>query len=337
MANFVLIAALLTVFAALFAVWPLWRQSRPLALMIALGLPLVAGGLYWLEGQPEALDPQLVAAPTTMQEAVVQLEKRLATEPDSFEGQALLARSYMALGRFADAQNAYAHALALKPGETDLSVEYAEAMLRASPDRRFPPAAVAMLERAVATHPQNQRGLFFLGLQRMQAEKFAEASALWEKLLPMLDPPAARELLAQINHARDQAGLPALAAAEPVAGPSAAEAGLALELRLDPVIAKSVPANAVLFVFARALDGRGPPFAAKRIEGAQFPLSLRLSDADSPMPAAKLSSQTRVQVMARLSLSGDARPGSGDIESKPAEVETAAGQTTVLLLDQRLP
>ena len=272
---------------------------------------------------------------------MVQLEKRLADQPENFEGTALLARSYMALGRFADAKAAYARALSLKPGETDLSVEYAEAMLRSAPDRVFPPLAVDILEKAVVANPQNQRALFFLGLQRMQTDRFAEASAIWEKLLPMLEPAAAQELLVQINQAREKAGLPAMAApaAASVAVAPGADAGpgLALEIRIDPALAKAAPPGAVLFVFARAPDGKGPPFAAKRIEGAQFPLRLSLSDADSPMPAAKLSSQAKVLVMARLSLSGDARPGPGDIESTAVLVATDNPQTTALQLDQRLP
>ncbi len=330
MGQFVFIAGLFVVLAVLLAVSMLWKTARGLAIAIAVALPLAAAGLYWLEGQPEALDPQAVKAPETMEQAVAQLEQRVAAQPENFEGTALLARSYMAMGRFAQAKATYARALALKPGETDLSVEYAEALLRAAPDRRFPPEAVAILEKAVAANPQNQRALFFLGLQRMQAENYAEASAVWEKLLPMLDPAAAQELLSQINNARDKAGMPALAA--PEAGP-----GLALDVQIDPALAKSAPPGAVLYVFARALDGQGPPFAAKRIEGAGFPLQLQLSDADSPMPAAKLSSQQRVRVMARLSASGDARPGPGDIESKPVEVEVTAGKPATLLLDQKLP
>lgn len=338
MGSFVFFAALLVILALLLAVSALWRHSRGLALAIGMGLPLAAAGLYYLEGQPEALDPQVAAAPESMEEAVAQLEKRIAAQPENFEGTALLARSYMALGRFAEAKATYARALRLKPGETDLSVEYAEAMLRAAPDRVFPPEAVGILEKAVAANPQNQRALFFLGLQRMQSERFAEASSTWEKLLPMLEPKAAEELLGQINQVREKAGLPALATSAAASESVAADpALLALEVQMDPALAKSSPAGAVLFVFARDPSGKGPPFAARRIEGASFPLKLSLGDADSPMPAARLSTQSRVQVVARLSVSGDARPGPGDIESQPVELEVGAAAPSVLLLDHRLP
>ena len=306
MAQFVFFAAVLSALAIFLAVAGLWRKSRRMALALAFGLPFAAGGLYYLEGQPEALDPQQVAAPATMEDAVGLLEKRLAAQPENFEGTALLARSYMALGRFNEAEASYARALALKPDATDLSVEYVEAMLRAAPDRRFPERAAAILEKAVAANPQNQRALFFLGMQRMQTRQPAEAAAVWEKLLPMLEPAAGRELLAQINQARAEAGLPDL--------PASTGKVLAFEVTLDPALAAALPPNAVLFLFARRLDGKGPPLAARRVEGARLPLKLDLGDADSPMPTAKLSSQARVLVTARLSLSGDAQPGPGDIE-----------------------
>lgn len=337
MAQFIFFAAVLVLLAVLLAVAMLWQKSRGLALAIAIGVPLAAAAVYYLKGQPEALDPQQVATPATMEEAVAQLEQRLAGQPDNFEGTALLARSYMALGRFPEAESAYARALALKPDETDLSVEYAEAMLRAAPDKRFPEGAVAILEKAVEANPQNQRALFFLGLQRLQSDRPADASEIWEKLLPLLDPAAARELYGQINQARSQAGLAPLPELTAPASATANAAKLSLQVKLDPALAASLPPGAVLFVFARSPDGKGPPFAAKRVEGAEFPLQLDLSDDDSPMPAAKLSTQSRVQVMARLSLKGDARPASGDIESLPVEVSMDQAQAVELMLDQRLP
>ena len=66
MALFVFIAALLVVLGVLLAVSALWRKARGLALAIAIGLPLLTAGLYYLKGEPAALDPQVAAAPASM-------------------------------------------------------------------------------------------------------------------------------------------------------------------------------------------------------------------------------------------------------------------------------
>jgi cytochrome c-type biogenesis protein CcmH len=341
MNQFAFFAALLGLLAVAFAVSALWRGSRKLALALALGLPLAAAGLYHLTGNPAALNPAVVLAPSSIEDAVVQLQQRLASQPDNFEGLALLGRSYMALEKYDLARDAYAKAVKLQPEDSDLAVEYAEALLRTSADRRFPPEAVRLLEAAVARNPDNQRALFFLGTHQMQENRPADAAATWEKLLPKLDAETAAELRKQIDVARLAAGQPALAPATdiPAASATATAPGLNIDVGIDPTLARLARPGDVLYVFARALDGAGPPFAVKRIELAQLELPMRvlLTDADSPMPAARLSSQTKVLLMARLSKSGDVKAASGDIESDPVQVATAGQEPVQLVLSRSVP
>lgn len=341
MNQFAFFAALLGLLAVAFAVSALWQRSRKLALALALGLPLAAAGLYHLTGNPAALNPAVVVAPSSIEEAVAQLQQRLASQPDNFEGLALLGRSYMALEKFDLARDAYAKAVRLQPDDSDVAVEYAEALLRSSADRRFPPEAVRLLEAAVAKNPDNQRALFFLGTHQMQENRPADAAATWEKLLPKLDAETAAELRKQIGAARLAAGMPALPPATEVAGattPAAAQ-GLNIEVQIDPTLAKLARPGDVLYVFARALDGAGPPFAVKRIALAQqeLPMRVLLTDADSPMPAALLSSQPKVQVMARLSKSGDVKAASGDIESDPVQAAIDGSDPVQLVLSRAVP
>ncbi|MBC7655895.1 MAG: cytochrome C biogenesis protein [Frankiaceae bacterium] len=331
MGSFVFFAALLGLIAIAFAIATLWQRSRGLAVGLALALPLVAGGVYYLKGQPAALDPANVRAPTTVEEAVAQLQHRLADEPETFENLVVLARSFMATEKFVEARDTYARALKLKPDDLDVPVEYAESLLRTSADHRFPPQAVGLLERAVEKSPQNQRALFFLGMQRFQSDKPAEAAAIWEKLLPLLQPDAAAALRSQIDSARAAAGLANLPQAV------AADALVKVEVSIDGVLAGQVRPGDVLFVYARTLEGVGPPLAAKRIVLGRLPQVINLGDADSPMPTAKLSSQPEVVVMARLSRSGDANSASGDIEADPVTVSTKPGSSASVVLNRTVP
>ncbi|MEO7251926.1 MAG: tetratricopeptide repeat protein, partial [Arenimonas sp.] len=236
MSEFVLFALLLSLLAVVFTTSRLWRGSRRLALALSVGLPLAAAGLYYLKGEPAALDPQVTVAPRSVDEAIAQLEKRLISEPDNFEGMVLLARSYMALEKFDLARDTYAKAVKLHPGDNDLQVEYAESLLRTSPDHRFPPAAVAMLQRALEQDPQNQRALFFMGIQQMQDSQPANAAATWGKLLPLLGPQTAGALRQQIAAARTAAGLPPLPEEAVASGSSA----LSIDIQIDPSLAQAV-------------------------------------------------------------------------------------------------
>ena len=327
MGSFVFVALLLCLLACAFAVSALWHRSRALAAAIALLLVAAAGGLYWFKGTPAALDPANVAQPKTLDEAVSQLERLGRAEPANASNQVALARAYMATGRYAEAEAAYARAMALLPGDSGFAVEYAEAMLRNSPDRRFPPAAVALLQRVLESDPKNQRALFFLGLHQRQSGQNAEAAATWEKLLAQLDAATAPALREQIAQARAAAGMPALA--EP-------EGLLQVRVELDPTLARDAAPGAVLYVFARAAGG-GPPVAVKRLQPTAWPVSLSLGDEDSPMPTAKLSAQESVQLVARVSKSGDARAQGGDLESEPVQVTASKGASATLRIDRIVP
>ncbi|WP_158637178.1 tetratricopeptide repeat protein [Arenimonas daejeonensis] len=245
----------------------------------------------------------------------------------------LLARSRMAQQQWVKARDAFAKAQALLPDEPDLMVEYADAMMRAAPDGRFPPEAVAMLEKVVAGQPNHQRGLFYLGAQRLQAGEPAQAAELWERLLPTLDPRTAQALRPQLAMAREQAGLPPLEETPAVAtGPV-----LEVTVELAPAVAAQLADGDTLFVFARTADGAGPPVAVKRLPARDFPVTLGLSDADSLMPTQKLSTQPQVQLMARVSKSGDAAAAAGDLEAEAQVIEMRDGAKITLSIDRVHP
>jgi len=333
MTTFVLACLALTALALAFVLVPLWRKARGTALVFALALPLAGLGLYAMLGVPAALDPVNTKVPDSLDEAIVQLERRLADEPASVEGWVLLGRSRMAQQRWPEARDAFAKAYALLPDEPDLMVEYADAQMRAAPDGRFPPSAVAMLETVVAGAPTHQRGLFYLGAQRLQSGQPAEAVKVWEQLLPLVDGATAQALVPQLAMAREQAGLPPTQDL-PAAGPTPT---LELTIELAPALAAQLADGDTLFVFARSVDGAGLPVAVKRVPAAGFPLTLGLSDADGLMPAQKLSMQKQVRLMARVSKSGDAAAAAGDLEAEGQVVDVADGARFTLLIDRVHP
>ncbi len=331
MASFALLAAGLVLMVTALALWPLWRAARALAGALVLTVLAASAGLYALVGTPDALDPRNVQAPRSLEEAISQLERRLQREPGELQGWLLLGRSRAAQGQFAQARDAFARAHALVPDDLDLMVEYADAQLRAASDGHFPEPARVLLERVVASNPDHQRGLFLLGLQRLQTERAAEALALWEHLLGLVEPATADALRPQIAAARAEAGLPAATATTPSAarGPT-----LQIALELAPELAARVPDTAVLYLFARTPDGAGLPVAVKRQAATGFPLRLSLSDRDGLMPSQKLSMQSKVRLLARISFSGDAAGAAGDFEATPIELAVRDGATATLRIDQ---
>lgn len=333
MAAFV-VAGMLLILVTMAAVGRgLWRHSRATAMVLALLLGGGTAAVYLAVGTPDALDPRNVAQATTLEEAIAQLERRLVREPASVEGWVLLGRSRMAQQQWAMAREAFARAHALLPDEPDLKVEYAEAQMRAAGDGGLPASAVTLLEQALAAQPDNPRALLMLGAQRLQAGEAGEAVTLWERLLPRLEPSAAQALAPQIAMAREQAGLPpAVTPAPGAAGPT-----LALTVELAPELAARLRPGATLYVFARSTAGGGLPVAVKRLAAGDFPVQVLLSDSDGLMPAQKLSQQAQVDLMARVSLSGDAKAASGDLEAAVQRVDVRDGLQATLRIDRVNP
>ena len=327
MAIFVTAAIVLVALLLAFALRPLWTGAHRSALLVALALGVGTAGLYVMLGTPDALDPAQVKAPETLEEAITQLERRLADEPGSVEGWVLLGRSQAARENWPEAAEAFAKAQALLPEEPDLMVELADARMRAAPDGRFPADAVALLQRAVQLRPDHQRALFYLGAQQLQAGQPAQAAATWGQLLPLVDQNTAQALRPQLDMARQQAGLPPLEvqATDPV-GPA-----LSVTIELAPALADQVAAGDTLYVFARTLEG-GLPVAVKRLPAEGFPLTVSLSDSDGLMPAQKLSAQSRVRLMARVSRSGDAGAAPGDLEAEALELAVSEGAKATLVI-----
>ena len=133
MTVFVLASLAIVLVLVALALRPLWTGARRSALALALALGVGTAGLYALLGTPDALDPAQVKAPETLEEAIVQLERRLADEPGSVEGWVLLGRSHAAQGNWTAAADAFGKAQALLPEEPDLMVELADARMRAAP------------------------------------------------------------------------------------------------------------------------------------------------------------------------------------------------------------
>src|SRR5439155_5626031 len=104
-----------------------WRIGA--ALGVAGLLPAAALAVYFAVGAPAAINsPAAVAASGShdsaeVAAAVEQLKARLDRDPEHPEGWTLLARTLIRLERLAEARDAYARAIALKPDEPPLHAE----------------------------------------------------------------------------------------------------------------------------------------------------------------------------------------------------------------------
>ncbi len=330
-----LIATFLLVAIAGAALLPvLWRGARRTAFAVALFMPLAAVVLYALVGNLSSLDPARLAAEPTLDQTVDALAQSMRMHPEVLEGWVLLGRSRKAQQRYPEARDAYARALRLAPNDPNLMVEAAETMTLDDPAHRIQGPALALLQQAQRIDPRNQRALWFLGIAAFQQHHYAEAAVTWQPLLTLAPESTRPALRKQIDQARTLAGIPALPPeTATIAGPPL----LTARVDIAPALrAKLVPTD-VLFVYARMPNGPPMPLAVKRMQAKDFPVTVALADADGPMPTMRLSQQTNVDVLARISHSGDAIPQSGDFEAATLSAKVGAKDLLTLTIDRIHP
>lgn len=336
---FFLTAAVMIAVALVLLLLPLIRQGRrmgqsrgvfALALGVAFVVPLAAAGLYVKLGTPAALDGVNVADANpsmTIDEAVAQLRQHLDQKPDDTQGWLLLARTYTEMRKPELARDAYDRVLKLDANATVAMVGWAEADSIARADHHIEGRSRELLERAVQIEPDNQRGLWLLGISDFQMARYADAAATWRRLQPLLEPGStvAKAVQEQITAADARASgkpAPETEAAAPAAGPS-------LQVRVDlaPALKDKVPPGSTLFVYARAEQGPPMPLAVARLDATALPATVTLTDAMAMTPQLKLSSVPRVFVGARISGSGQAIAQNGDLE----------GDAGVIAVDTKTP
>jgi cytochrome c-type biogenesis protein CcmH len=312
------------------------RGTFALSLAITFALPLVAGGLYLLIGTPVALNgvSKQAMQPLSMEQAVTELHAHLAEQPDDRQGWMLLAQTTAMLHDPAEARDAYDHVLKLEANNAEAMVGWAEADAALRNDHLIEGRALDLLKQAVQMHPDNQRGLWLLGISDFQHDRYREAAATWRLLRPQLAPGSsvAKAVAEQIALADARAGGAPVPVPDGGTTPATAQgASLRVQVALAPALKGRLAAGDTLFVYARAENGPPMPLAVARLDASRLPANVTLTDAMAMTPAMKLSSVARVFVGARISHSGQAIAQEGDLEGS-AGVVAVDGKTPVRIL-----
>ncbi len=299
--------------------------GRRMALVLGTAIPALAVALYFAIGNPGALDPRRAAdGEVTAQQIEAMVERlaaRLRENPDDTDGWKLLGRSHAALGRFADAVNAYAKAAVQAPRDPQLLADFADALAMARGESLQGEPEKLVL-RALEIDPGNLKALALAGTAAFERKDYKAATGHWQRMLPLVPPDSkdARAIQSSIDEARALAGT---GAAKP--------AGLRGIVRIAPELKGKIAPDDSLFIFARAADGPPMPLAVLRVRARDLPVSFALDDSMAMAPSMRLSGFERVVVSARVSKSAGAAPQPGDLQGSSAPVASDAAGVTVVI------
>lgn len=286
--------------ATLSVAWPLYRRQRRLSLPLvtAVGTVLVVSALVYARiGTPVA--PEASAG-------IDSLAARVEENPDDADGWKMLAYSYVRAEQYADAERAFQRAVDLESGSDAQTLADLGESIMLTEGGRLPERAAHLFDNAIAIQPDNPKALFYGGIAAIERGDRALAADRWDALLALSPPPEIQDVLRQ--RVAEWRGEEA-----PQSAPSqdGQETVVTVNVRLGDPAAAAVAQDATVFIIARDPERPSPPIAAARRQVRELPASVELGDADAMIPGRSLSGFERLEIVARVSVSGQpaAQPG----------------------------
>ena len=203
---------------------------------------------------------------------------------------------------------------------------------------RFSPGEVEQMigriEAYLQQHPADADGWLVLAHYYLAAGRQQEAAVALEHLSRLTGVQKAEES-ASGEAPESRAGAAAAGDRESSGGDAAG--GIRAKVSLAPAFVPVVAPDDTVFIYAQEVDGQPMPVAAIRRAARDLPAQIVLNDAVSLNPGRKLSGLERVDLIARLSKTGDATPQSGDLIGRLTNVPVGQAKPLELVIDQTVP
>lgn len=308
--------------------------GRAVPLISALLVPVLGVGLYLHWGVIDEVERArtFVDQPKTIEEMTARLEEATQKNPDSAESWYFLGRTYMAQERPADAAKAFERAVGVAGREPELLGQWAQALYFAG-NKQWTEQLQRMTDDALKGDPAEATTLGLLGIAAYEGGEYQRAIEYWQQLVAVLpvEDPSRQAIEGGIERARQQLGV-----ATPDAASNAPAISVKVELAAE--LSEKVQPGDAVFIFARAVSGPPMPLAVKRLTVADLPAEVSLSDNDAMMPQLKISGFEQVQLVARISRSGNATAGEWIGSSQPiASTTTQVQQLRIDTADTPTP
>ncbi len=317
-------------------------NNMVITLVLALCMP-VAALLIYQQASTGGYANDIVEQQTSsaqfqsIESSIARLEKKLKEKPDNVKGWTMLGQSYFVTQQYDQAKFAYLKALDLanqaNPGILILTAE-ASAF---SNDEIFGEYEKSLLAKALSINPNHQRGLWYSGYAAYTTSEFSNAVNHWQKLLALVpaDRPEVKSSLVQfLNDAREKSGLEPLEDASQISQQDENDQRkIEVVVKLNESINENASSGDTLFIYARAVQGPKMPLSLARLAVASLPVKVTLSKEMAMMPSMDIDTFEKVEVVARISKSGQAITQKGDLISAPVVVDFSESNSTSVSLD----
>lgn len=286
-----------------------------------------------------------------IEDAIADLESKLKKNPQDLEGWRMLGRSYLVSKKFEDAVAAFAKANEIANGANpDVLVSYGEAKGFAA-NNTFDESAMQLFVKALKIDPNNERGLWYAGTAAYQLGDYQGSVNYLETLLqkvPKEQVDVRTALQKYLNDAKQKSGIEVTQevtqeaaqtenASSATSTPNNNKSRITVNVTLSDELLKNYVNSDTLFIYARAMNGPKMPLALVKMTAGDLPTTTTLDDSDSMIPSMTLSSMEQVEVIARISKSGQAVMQSGDLLGSAKSVKTDQSETIDIVINELVP
>lgn len=281
-------------------------NNRWVLIVVLVLLPVMSIGVYqYLTPKNNTTQPLKSAEkPLSLEQSANKVVQYLQTNDNDSQAWQMLGLTYFKLGKPDLSMGAYEKSYQINPKNLRLLVEYASMMISAS-GNQFSDKSVKLIKQALEIEPNAPDALYLAGMFAVSQQDFNLAKGLWQRALNALPTGslgrvALTNMLSELKAVEGSKKMP--------------EHSVSVRVDVSDALLKSRSIEDFIMIYLKAVKGRPMPIAIKKIKLADFSGQVVLTDQDSVIQGNQLSSHDQVIAVVRISATGSAVRGVGDIQ-----------------------
>ena len=322
------------------------KSKKTISIILLLVIPVFVISVYSFIGAPNSIEKLVLVSDlkntksdseklVSVEQMLKRVERRLLDDPNNSDDWLMLANSYVVLKRYPEAIRALENLYRLKGDDPSLLFRYADVLAMAN-SGIFAGKPSELIKKALQLDPQNTMGLWLAGLVAYEEGEVKKAINYWENVLPKLEIGSEEEknIRKYIEFAKENNNISiqnnGSITQEKI------EYSLKLSIELSPNFT-NINKNKAVFIYAKPINSpNNMPIIVLRKTVADLPLLVEMNDSMSMLPSNKLSDYKSVQVLARISKSGNAKSEKGDLIGIVESMSTTSKNITKLIINTTL-
>ena len=322
------------------------ESKKTISIILLLVIPVFVISVYSFIGAPNSIEKLVLVSDlkntksdseklVSVEQMLKRVERRLLDDPNNSDDWLMLANSYVVLKRYPEAIRAFENLYRLKGDDPSLLFRYADVLAMAN-SGIFAGKPSELIKKALQLDPQNTMGLWLAGLVAYEEGEVKKAINYWENVLPKLEIGSEEEknIRKYIEFAKENNNI-SIQNNDSITQEKI-EYSLKLSIELSPNFT-NINKNKAVFIYAKPINSpNNMPIIVLRKTVADLPLLVEMNDSMSMLPSNKLSDYKSVQVLARISNSGNAKSEKGDLIGIVESMSTTSKNITKLIINTTL-